>query len=212
MIFNGEYLKKARIEANLTQQELGQKVGITGVSIMRYEKNKRKPSVEVFKKLIEILDISPVTLAFGINQTEWDNLKPDVQTALVSSLDAFNSFENGVLIEQPIEKIVENQNNLINKITFDEIIRNIKNELNNIYDNINNAVSIMNYLNKLQYHINILSDKIQSDKMFNDTKNVSNELYESICEIYMQLNEEGQKKFYDILHDLIEIPKYKCEE
>ena len=40
---DGERLKAAREAAGLTQEELGQRVGVTGVTIMRYEKNQRQP-------------------------------------------------------------------------------------------------------------------------------------------------------------------------
>lgn len=47
----GERIKKAREAAKMTQEELGAKIGVTGVTIMRYEKNQREPR---FEQLLEI--------------------------------------------------------------------------------------------------------------------------------------------------------------
>ena len=57
----GDYgirIKAAREAANMTQEQLGKKIGVTGVTIMRYEKNQREPRLEQLQKIAEILGIS----------------------------------------------------------------------------------------------------------------------------------------------------------
>ena len=61
----GERIKSARIKRNLTQMELGLKLGVTGVTIMRYEKDQRTPSVEILLRIAEVLNVAPEYL-FGI--------------------------------------------------------------------------------------------------------------------------------------------------
>jgi transcriptional regulator with XRE-family HTH domain len=59
--FNGERIKEARRNAKMTQDALGEAIGVTGVTIMRYEKNQREPG---FEQLQAIADATGVTLWF----------------------------------------------------------------------------------------------------------------------------------------------------
>lgn len=43
----------------MTQEELGKSIGVTGVTIMRYEKGLREPSLEQVAKLSSVLHVSP---------------------------------------------------------------------------------------------------------------------------------------------------------
>lgn len=54
----GERIKSARKNKNLTQQELGQKLGVSKVSVCGYEKGVRIPTIENFIQLLDILDVS----------------------------------------------------------------------------------------------------------------------------------------------------------
>lgn len=60
--FLGENIKIAREAAGLTQEELGAIVGVTGVTIMRYEKGLREPKKDMISKLAEALHISKASL------------------------------------------------------------------------------------------------------------------------------------------------------
>jgi len=53
----GERLKEARIKKGLSQQELGDKLGVTKVSVCGYEKGTRTPTMKNFLDMIEILDL-----------------------------------------------------------------------------------------------------------------------------------------------------------
>lgn len=55
----GERIKYHRERLSLTQEELGQKIGVTGVTIMRYEKGQREPSFNQIEALSEFFDVSP---------------------------------------------------------------------------------------------------------------------------------------------------------
>lgn len=54
----GQRLKDARKKANLTQEQLADMLGIKAAEISQYESNKRTPRWPVFKKLLDILNIS----------------------------------------------------------------------------------------------------------------------------------------------------------
>lgn len=82
MIFNGRYLKAARKNAKLTQEQLAEMIGVTGVTIMRYENNLRKPNQETFDKLAAALNVPHCMLAIGVSQKEWETIPTGLQEAL----------------------------------------------------------------------------------------------------------------------------------
>ncbi len=63
MILFSKRLKKLRTDANLTQQELGDKLNVTKVSICSYERGTRMASVET---LIDIANLFKVDLDYLI--------------------------------------------------------------------------------------------------------------------------------------------------
>lgn len=71
---DGERLKAAREAAGLTQEELGERVGVTGVTIMRYEKNQRQPRLKQLSRIALALNISVSEL---VEPGYWDTLTPE---------------------------------------------------------------------------------------------------------------------------------------
>lgn len=55
----GKRIKEARIKKKMSQEELGDLLGVTKVSVCGYEKGTRTPTMKTFLKLIEILDLDP---------------------------------------------------------------------------------------------------------------------------------------------------------
>lgn len=51
----GQMIKRAREEAGITQEALGKAIGVSGVTIMRYEKGQRNPSSKVIGEIAEVL-------------------------------------------------------------------------------------------------------------------------------------------------------------
>ena len=66
----GSRIKAAREKAKLTQEELGKKIGITGVAIMRYEKGQRNPKLETLQRIAAALNV-PVS-----DLLEWEGISP----------------------------------------------------------------------------------------------------------------------------------------
>ena len=58
-MFNGKRLRQLRIKKGLTQEELGNLVSVTKVSICCYEKNNRTPNIETLLDLSTVLDTTP---------------------------------------------------------------------------------------------------------------------------------------------------------
>ena len=54
----GERIKQERINRGLTQLELGQMLGVSKVSICGYESGTRTPTMNMFLKLSDALDVS----------------------------------------------------------------------------------------------------------------------------------------------------------
>lgn len=63
-----ENLKRQRQKKHLSQSELGNLIGVTGVTIMRYEKGTREPKLETIKKLANALKI-PISELIDLNST-----------------------------------------------------------------------------------------------------------------------------------------------
>lgn len=70
----GQTLKQARIAAKLTQDELSERIGVTGRYIMALENERRQPSFEVLCKLIHTLALSADQIFYPVN-TETESKK-----------------------------------------------------------------------------------------------------------------------------------------
>lgn len=60
-------LKKYRERCRLTQEQLGEKVGLTGSAINQYESGTRRPNIEILKKLSVVLKCTTDELLEPIN-------------------------------------------------------------------------------------------------------------------------------------------------
>lgn len=54
----GERVKQARINKNYTQEELGNIIGVSKVSVCGYETGNRTPTMAMFLKLSDALDVT----------------------------------------------------------------------------------------------------------------------------------------------------------
>lgn len=71
----GKYISKNRKLMNLTQEQLGQKLGVTGKTISRWENGNYMPDISLLLPLSEILNISVTELLNGENIDKNDCLK-----------------------------------------------------------------------------------------------------------------------------------------
>lgn len=68
----GQTLKQARTAAKLTQDELSERIGVTGRYIMALENERKVPSFEVLCKLIHTLNISAERIFYPLNTNTED--------------------------------------------------------------------------------------------------------------------------------------------
>ncbi|KPU42131.1 HTH-type transcriptional regulator ImmR [Oxobacter pfennigii] len=54
----GERLKEIRIESKLTQEELGDMVGVSGNTISKYETGDREPSLDILTRIANYFNVS----------------------------------------------------------------------------------------------------------------------------------------------------------
>ena len=81
----GSKIKEKRLQLGLSQEELGQKLGVSKVSICGYERGTRTPTMQNFLDIIEILDLTPDEL-LG-REVKVVNDKEEVYSAYVSKND-----------------------------------------------------------------------------------------------------------------------------
>ena len=69
----GEILKKYRLQAGLTQDELAKRSGMHNTTISYYEVGRRKPTIHTLFILARALELQPATII-----AELQGLKPNI--------------------------------------------------------------------------------------------------------------------------------------
>lgn len=64
--FVGEAIKKARIQHNLTQEQLGDKIGVKRSQICKLENGRCSPTISTISRVFRALGIANATLDLGI--------------------------------------------------------------------------------------------------------------------------------------------------
>lgn len=99
-----ERLKKARIEKNLTQEQLADLIGVAKSTLNGYEKGNREPDFFKIKKLIEVLEVDANYL-LGIDEpnkkvpSENSGGNDEQRKALVNNYDSLNQAGKNKLVE-----------------------------------------------------------------------------------------------------------------
>lgn len=139
----GDRIKFYRKEKKLNQTELANKSGISRNALSNYELNKRKPTIEVLKKIANALEINISYLVEDdiinkiIDELKIDSSSDSVISLLEERFSKIGDYDRQFVINfyeklLDIFKPARNQNNFINtiddkhsiKIEFDENISN----------------------------------------------------------------------------------------
>ncbi|WP_106484334.1 helix-turn-helix domain-containing protein [Bacteroides sp. Marseille-P3684] len=64
--FVGEAIKKARLQQNLTQEELGERIGVKRSQICKLESGKSSMTLSTMSRVFQALGITTATLDLGI--------------------------------------------------------------------------------------------------------------------------------------------------
>ena len=107
---NGNVLKKLRIENHLTQQQLGDAVGVSGSTIRMIEIKQRSGSIDLCSKLSDYFGVS---MDYLEGKTPYKN-EVDVATHLVDKLKGLHIISNGADIDDNLFAII---NYFVNKKT-----------------------------------------------------------------------------------------------
>ncbi len=90
----GEKIKLYRDKKGLTQEQLGELIGVKGATITRYEKNDRQPKIEQLTKIaaalsVEINELLPYHVSIG-GELIIDN-ELDPQNQIIRNLKMLNT-------------------------------------------------------------------------------------------------------------------------
>lgn len=78
----GRRIKSARIEQNLTQEELADKINMSVAFMSRIERGNSKINLKRLTQIAETLNVSPGYLLTGSNTTSKDYLREDFRQVL----------------------------------------------------------------------------------------------------------------------------------
>ncbi|MBP3040407.1 helix-turn-helix transcriptional regulator [Bacillaceae bacterium Marseille-Q3522] len=98
----GKRIKKARAGKGLTQEKLGEKLGVTGAYISKIERGRTTVSLDNLSKLSSILEVSPLEILIGASSSSNDYLRNEI-TDMIKDCSA----EKIRLIADVIKPIIE---------------------------------------------------------------------------------------------------------
>ena len=144
----GERIKIAREAAGMTQEQLGRMLGVTGVSVMRYEKNTRQPRME---QLREIADVLGVTVGYLLG---YESIQSSSLINAVKNRDA-REIENILGLEQGSVVSVFSRRERNKQFLSNDTVRDIIERLELLPPNLqqfvlNNMLHLIDELLKLQ--------------------------------------------------------------
>jgi len=112
-MFIGKRLKELRIKKGYTQQQLGDMVNVTKVSICCYENDVRTPNLDTFEDLLKALDAAPdYLLGSDINVIYEDDGNYSVKLSK-DDIEIINHFK---LHRDLYKKLIENPKRTIELI------------------------------------------------------------------------------------------------
>lgn len=109
----GENLKKIRTERNISQGELAELIKMHSTHISRYERNLASPTIEVVKKIADVLKVSADELIYGntdekaknnINDNELLAMFTKVQSLQEKDIDCIKSLLNAYILKSDLQQ------------------------------------------------------------------------------------------------------------
>ncbi|GAB2023185.1 helix-turn-helix transcriptional regulator [Pseudolactococcus yaeyamensis] len=94
-------LKTLRSEANLTQQQLSEKLGVTRGSYAQWESKRTKPNGESLQKLADFFNVSTDYLLGNTDEKNSTKFEDDLE----KSLDSFHAFSGKKMTDNDREAI-----------------------------------------------------------------------------------------------------------
>lgn len=105
----GKFLKELRKEHNMTQEQLGERIGVTNKTVSRWETGNYMPPIESLKLLGDIYQISINEILAGerLNDVDYKEVAEDnISMALEQMEESEKKFENRMLIVMGITTVL----------------------------------------------------------------------------------------------------------
>lgn len=107
----GELIREYRKQRGLTQGELGERLGLTASTIMRYERGQRRVNIETLKRIAAALEVDPYSLMDFDTATEAvsDSIieGDEYRAKIISGLDKLGT-DGLKLVRELVEAIAGN--------------------------------------------------------------------------------------------------------
>jgi len=109
----GENLKQIRVVKNISQGKLAELLNIHATHISRYERNLTVPSIDVVKKLADVLEVSTDDLVYGnlgakanakIQDTELLNIFSKAQNLDKQDKDCIKSLLKAFIFQKEMQR------------------------------------------------------------------------------------------------------------
>ena len=111
----GRRIKELRIKKGLSQQELGEIVGVTKVSVCGYENGSRVPSLETFEQMAELFGTTTDYLLGREVMIKDSNTREFVGTMSEDDVNLITELKHYNNLYTKITKDIKRSINLINK-------------------------------------------------------------------------------------------------
>lgn len=105
----GKFLKELRKEHNMTQEQLGERIGVTNKTVSRWETGNYMPPIESLKLLSDIYQISINEMLAGeqLNDVDYKEVAEDnISVALEQVEESEKKFENRMLLIMGITTVL----------------------------------------------------------------------------------------------------------
>ena len=136
IIKTGEFIAKLRKDKGLTQEQFGDKMGVTNKTVSRWETGKYLPPADILLLMSELFDVSINELLAGqrlsddeYKQTADNNLTEALRSSSFTTKDKIDFFKKTDVIHSPFRKKGCNR-------SFTEYIRSDKKFISAICDRI----------------------------------------------------------------------------
>ena len=130
-----ERLKLLRKKSGLTQEELAERIGVSIMTLRRWEWGERTPRMDEIEKLVEAIDVTVDELLNGKNSEKWvlkivigdeDEEMVDLTHDMLH-VTTLNATQNGVFI-----KMLGNWDAFMDDEKFNDLLEQIKQQRNEV--------------------------------------------------------------------------------
>ena len=94
----GELLAKRRKEANLSQEQLAEKLNVTRQAVSKWESGASMPDIETIKQISDIFSVSIDMLIYGEDRFQKKQINRDIRTQIIEPIFMAVVFVCGIVL------------------------------------------------------------------------------------------------------------------